>query len=143
MSEAIVKSTCDNLKEAIHTHLKMLDEVIASSKLILKYSSNGDYDRMDAESTNRQRVIHIVEYIQGRIEGSIKVIPPSVFDQEISNTLNLWQKSLANKIQEIAEIDNQLIKSIEKAKAEIQEDISSMQPGKNSLKGYHAGSVKR
>lgn len=141
--EINTKSTSENLKTAITTHLNMLDEVIKSSRSILAYSEKGDVQRLEAESNNRQRVINIVEYVQTRIEKSVKVIPPSVFNEEISQTLNNWQKSLGEKIQEIADIDNQLMRSIEANKNQIKDEISSLQPGKKSMKGYHSGNVKR
>lgn len=137
------KSTAENLKEAIDTHLKMLDEVIKSSRLILSYSDQGDVDRIEAETKNRNRVINIVEYIQNRIEKSVKIIPPTVYNQEISQSLNNWQTSMADKIQTIADIDTQLIKSIEANKSEIRDEITSLQPGKKSMRGYNAGNVKR
>lgn len=143
MENQNIKSTSENLKEAVATHLKMLDEAIKSSKLILNYSESDDVERLEAEAKNRQRVINIVEYIQNRIERSVKVIPPTVYNQEISQTLNKWQNDMAKKIQTIADIDRQLMTSITNAKEKISEELSSLQPGKKVMKGYNLNNVKR
>ena len=132
-----------NLIKAVDSHLKMLNEAIKCSEQISKYAVEGDFQRVEAETMNRERLINIVGYVQGRIERAVKIIPPSVYNDKIAQTLNNWQEETSKAIKRITDIDTQVMELLKNSKQEVTKELGSVYKNKESHKGYNLNNVKR
>ena len=136
-------SISTTLKCAVQRHLECLQKVVHLAQRMLQLAKKKNYNEVALESENRSRLINIVDSIQGKIERSVKTIPPEVYSEEIKLTIKQWQDELNRLAQVIFEVDQEILECLNHGKDQIKQELSSTYKSKIVHEKYIFSSTKK
>lgn len=125
----------------IMTHTSFMDRTISSTVRIFDSAVAGDMNRVESEMENRERLISILQKLQDLV--SLNLENMSKEDKKESDEIiKAWSQDLANWIETVSELDEEITKVLEQLKEKTTEEISATYQNHNKFKGYNLNNVK-
>ncbi|OFZ27163.1 MAG: hypothetical protein A2381_10940 [Bdellovibrionales bacterium RIFOXYB1_FULL_37_110] len=133
----------DRASYLIMRHLEFLNLLCEVSRLIIKYATKQDVDRVSLESANRDKIINILigfhDQINQLFKNSAKENLKSLGLDEILKT---WAFESEQKIAYIQELDVKILELLNQEKQKTKEDIQNVFLNRQKFGGYNLHNVK-
>lgn len=113
------------------------------SHKILKSCQNDDIDLLVSLTENRERLLSALAHLFQNIDHELNLLPGEAISPELIVFLKEWQSKMINLSQEITNLDQQVVATLEQSKDSITLEISKIFKQKENLKGYDLSTVKR
>lgn len=132
-----------DLIKSINDHLKLQEMCLLLSHKILKSCQSDDIDLLISLIDNRERLLSTLAHLFQNIDYELNQLPASAIGPELIDFLKEWQSKMINLSQEITNLDQEVVVTLEQSKDSIALEISKIFKQKENLKGYDLSTVKR
>lgn len=132
----------DTLIALIMVHTDFMDRILVSTRRLHLAMVQNDLDLIEFESSNRERLINILEQVQFKIEERLNAFFTKESIKEVTPILNAWANDLGLWYEKIGIIDDETTQGLELMKEETAKEIAVVYRNRENFKGYNLNSLK-
>lgn len=99
------------------------------------------FQRFDAYSSNRERIINIIKDLKCEIDQLATTLAPKK-DESLSSMTRSWLEQSELYFSQIQQLDTKLLEQMKKKKIEVSKEIGTLYKNRKSLGGYNLNSVR-
>ncbi|MCY4644530.1 MAG: hypothetical protein OXB88_07920 [Bacteriovoracales bacterium] len=110
---------------------------------MIELAKNKHHQSIAIELKNRGYLFNIIEYIQEKIEKSIKIIPLKNYNKEIKPDIDLWRNDFNRQVRLIINMDQKILEYLNYEKDQIKKEASSVHKKRIAHTKYHLSALKR
>ena len=124
-------------------HLEFLNLLCEVSRLIIKYATKHDVDRVSLESANRDKIISILIGFHDQINQLFKnTTKENIKNHGLDEILRTWALESEQKIEYIQALDTQILELLNQEKQKTKDDIQNVYLNRRKISGYNLSNVK-
>lgn len=133
----------DRLMNKLQTFTDRLDQGDRCTLAIKKSVQEKDWQAVEENTNNRERLLSIVAQEQESIEAIIN----SIFSEELTpeniNIIKSWAFDTQDWISKTAMADEEILNTLNDSKDEITKEIASIFRSKTAFRGYNLNDVRK
>jgi len=133
----------DRLIENLQIFTDRLDQGDKCSRQILNSVQKQDWEGVEFNTNNRERLLDIIAHEQGKIENIINNIFTEELTPENINIIKSWALDTQNWINQTAEKDDAILEALNNSKDEVTKEIASIFRSKTAFRGYNLNDVRK
>ena len=133
----------DRLIEKLQIFTDKLDLSLKCTNRILLSAKNDQWDLLQQESVNRERLLDIIAKEQEGIESYINALFSEDLTPNNINIIKSWAFDTQNWINSIALRDDEIIECLNESKDGITREIATVFKSKAAFRGYNLNDVRK
>lgn len=133
----------DRLIDKLQVFTDKLDLSLKCTNRILLNAKNDEWNEVERESINRERLLDIIAKEQEGIEGFINNLISEDLTPSNINIIKSWAFDTQNWINSIAQRDDEIIDCLNDSKDSITREIATVFKSKAAFRGYNLNDVRK
>lgn len=133
----------NRLMEKLQTFTDRLDQGIKCTNAIKASVQNQDWNGVEQNTNNRERLLGIIAQEQTSIEAIINSIFTEELTPENINIIKSWALDTQEWINKTALADDQIVEALNDSKDEVTKEIASIFRSKTAFRGYNLNDVRK